>query len=318
MLRAFGTTGLAGLGSRVFPLRAARASGSAGFLGYPVAAAGRAGAVARTAGRSAITCTCRTSPTAWSRCSTAMCEGAVNVSSGQATPCAISCLTIGRLCWTARFDSARGDSGAGQRRAPGRRRQRAFACRARLDSRTSSWSRVCEHTIDWWRATAGRREFSNERFLCHRHRHGGLRRRAPAARGGRAAGACSTSEPHYGGHTASFVFEGKFTFDEGPHVSFTKHERLQKLFADSIDNKYETLHTKVNNYWKGHWIKHPAQVNLYGLPTDLIVNVIKDFVAAQHTRSRRDHELRAMAARQFRRHLRRDLPDGIHDQVPHH
>jgi len=88
---------------------------------------------------------------------------------------------------------------------------------------------------------------------------------------------------HYGGHTASFVFNGQYTFDEGPHVSFTKHERLQKLFADNVDNKYETLHTKVNNYWKGHWIKHPAQVNLYGLPAELIVNVIKDFVEAQNT-----------------------------------
>jgi protoporphyrinogen oxidase len=88
---------------------------------------------------------------------------------------------------------------------------------------------------------------------------------------------------HYGGHTASFVFNGQYTFDEGPHVSFTKHERLQKLFANNVDNKYETLHTKVNNYWKGHWIKHPAQVNLYGLPAELIVNVIKDFVEAQNT-----------------------------------
>jgi protoporphyrinogen oxidase len=87
--------------------------------------------------------------------------------------------------------------------------------------------------------------------------------------------------PHYGGHTASFQFEGKYTFDEGPHVSFTKHERLQKLFAASVDEKYETLHTKVNNYWKGHWIKHPAQVNLHGLPTDLVVQIVKDFVAAQ-------------------------------------
>jgi protoporphyrinogen oxidase len=87
---------------------------------------------------------------------------------------------------------------------------------------------------------------------------------------------------HYGGHTASFQFDGKYTFDEGPHVSFTKHERLQKLFADSIDNQYETLHTKVNNYWRGHWVKHPAQVNLYGLPPEVIVNVIRDFVAAQH------------------------------------
>ena len=66
-----------------------------------------------------------------------------------------------------------------------------------------------------------------------------------------------------------------------PHVSFTKHERLQKLFADSIDGQYETLHTKVNNYWKGHWVKHPAQVNLYGLPPEVIVNVIRDFVEAQ-------------------------------------
>lgn len=88
---------------------------------------------------------------------------------------------------------------------------------------------------------------------------------------------------HYGGHTASYSVEGKYTFDEGPHVSFTKHERLQKLFADSIDHQYETLTTKVNNYWRGYWVKHPAQNNLYGLPTDVIVNVIKDFVEAQHT-----------------------------------
>ena len=88
-------------------------------------------------------------------------------------------------------------------------------------------------------------------------------------------------KPHYGGHTASFGYEGKYTFDEGPHVSFTKHERLQKLFAESIDDRYEVLHTKVNNYWKGHWVKHPAQVNLHGLPTDLVVKVIEDFVAAQ-------------------------------------
>ena len=89
------------------------------------------------------------------------------------------------------------------------------------------------------------------------------------------------SKPHFGGHTASFLYENKFTFDEGPHVSFTKHERLQKLFAAQIDDKYEVLHTKVNNYWKGHWIKHPAQCNLHGLPTDLIVKIIEDMFSAR-------------------------------------
>lgn len=87
---------------------------------------------------------------------------------------------------------------------------------------------------------------------------------------------------YYGGHTASFDFGSSFTFDEGPHVSFTKHDRLKQLFAESIDHKYETLHTKVNNYWRGHWVKHPAQVNLYGLPPETIIEVIQDFVEAQH------------------------------------
>jgi protoporphyrinogen oxidase len=88
-------------------------------------------------------------------------------------------------------------------------------------------------------------------------------------------------KPHYGGHTASHQYKEGFIFDEGPHVSFTKDERIQRLFAANIDGEFETLTTRVNNYWRGHWIKHPAQCNLYGLPTDLVVDVLKDFIAAQ-------------------------------------
>lgn len=86
--------------------------------------------------------------------------------------------------------------------------------------------------------------------------------------------------PYVGGHAASFV-HGSFIFDDGPHISFTKDKRLQKLFSDSVDGEFEILQTRVNNHWQGHWIKHPAQCNLYGLPTDLVVDVIRDFVAAQ-------------------------------------
>lgn len=88
--------------------------------------------------------------------------------------------------------------------------------------------------------------------------------------------------PYYGGHTASYAFENGFTIDEGPHVSFTKVERMQKLLADSVEHKFERLRTKVNNHWKGHWIKHPAQCNLYGLPQDLTINILKDFIHARH------------------------------------
>lgn len=86
---------------------------------------------------------------------------------------------------------------------------------------------------------------------------------------------------HYGGHTASYGFPGGWVFDEGPHVSFTQDERIQNLLASNVQGKFETLYTRVNNYWRGHWIKHPAQCNLHGLPVDLVTKVLVDFVKAQ-------------------------------------
>ena len=86
---------------------------------------------------------------------------------------------------------------------------------------------------------------------------------------------------HYGGHTASYVNDG-FVFDEGPHISFTKDPRIQQLFADNVDGAFEIIHARVNNYWRGQWIKHPAQCNLHGLPVELNVKIIAEMVAAQH------------------------------------
>ena len=86
----------------------------------------------------------------------------------------------------------------------------------------------------------------------------------------------------HGGHTASHTFPGGWLFDEGPHVSFTQDQRIQELLAANIDQKFETLDTRVNNYWRGHWIKHPAQCNLYGLPPEVVTPVLLDFIAAQN------------------------------------
>lgn len=82
-----------------------------------------------------------------------------------------------------------------------------------------------------------------------------------------------------GGHTKTFEYPGGWVFDDGPHVSFTENERLQRVFAEQIGGDYHQVPSGVNNYWKGHWIKHPAQINLHGLPTDLVVKCIEDFVA---------------------------------------
>jgi protoporphyrinogen oxidase len=83
---------------------------------------------------------------------------------------------------------------------------------------------------------------------------------------------------YHGGHTASFRNETGFLFDVGPHISFTKDTRIQSLFAESVDQAYQTVQINLNNYWRGHWPLHPVQLHLHGLPEDTIVKVISDFV----------------------------------------
>jgi protoporphyrinogen oxidase len=86
--------------------------------------------------------------------------------------------------------------------------------------------------------------------------------------------------PYPGGHTASHHVDG-FIFDEGPHVSFTKNERVRELFAKAIDNRYESINAYIDNYWQGHWIKHPVVTNMHGLPAQVVVECIRDYVDAK-------------------------------------
>ena len=83
---------------------------------------------------------------------------------------------------------------------------------------------------------------------------------------------------YHGGHTASFRNQSGFLFDIGPHISFTKDPRIQELFAESVDQQYESLPINLNNYWQGYWPQHPVQLHLHGLPVDTVTKVISDFV----------------------------------------
>ena len=89
---------------------------------------------------------------------------------------------------------------------------------------------------------------------------------------------------YHGGHTASFRYDSGFLFDMGPHISFTKDPQIQDLFADSVDQQYETVQINLNNYWRGYWPLHPVQLHLHGLPEDVIVKVISDFVEERQAR----------------------------------
>ena len=92
--------------------------------------------------------------------------------------------------------------------------------------------------------------------------------------------------PHAGGHTATYVEPGGWFFDDGPHVSFTKNEHVQEFLAANVDGAFESVQMRIDNLWRGHLMKHPVQCNLYGLPTDLVVDVIRDFVSVHDAAER--------------------------------
>ena len=94
---------------------------------------------------------------------------------------------------------------------------------------------------------------------------------------------------YHGGHTTSFKNEAGFIFDMGPHISYTKDPRIQEIFADSVDQRYETIQIYLNNYWRGHWPQHPVQLHLHGLPHDLVIKVISDFVEEKNAPERAIH-----------------------------
>ena len=85
---------------------------------------------------------------------------------------------------------------------------------------------------------------------------------------------------YVGGHAYSHRVSG-FVFDEGPHVSFTKQPEIIRLLEKAVDYEYIDQGAQVFNYWQGHWVRHPAQCNLSGLPVDVVERCIVDFVKAK-------------------------------------
>lgn len=88
------------------------------------------------------------------------------------------------------------------------------------------------------------------------------------------------AKPHHGGHVRSITRDG-FTWDDGPHVSFTENEHVRTLFAESVNGEFEESEPIVSNYYRGHWIDHPAQSNLYQIPEPLRTQCLESFLASR-------------------------------------
>ena len=67
----------------------------------------------------------------------------------------------------------------------------------------------------------------------------------------------------YGGLCGNFSIDG-FRFDRFVHFTFSQNERVNEIFKSSSPEIYR--HTpEAYNVYKGIWIKHPAQNNLFPL-----------------------------------------------------
>jgi len=84
-------------------------------------------------------------------------------------------------------------------------------------------------------------------------------------------------QDHCGGHIYSHKING-FTWDEGPHSSFTKHEYVKNLFNESVNGEFWELAVFPTNYYKGHWIPHPAQSSLYAVPEPIRTACLNSFL----------------------------------------
>lgn len=79
----------------------------------------------------------------------------------------------------------------------------------------------------------------------------------------------------YGGLCGNFEING-FRFDRFVHFSFSNNEEVNRLFSLSSPNIIRHIPNPYNIY-RGNWIKHPAQNNLYALSEREKHQIIEDF-----------------------------------------
>jgi len=85
---------------------------------------------------------------------------------------------------------------------------------------------------------------------------------------------------HAFGHIRSTRRQG-FVWDEGPHVSFTTSPYVRELFSESVAGEFEEHEVRTSNFFRGTWIDHPAQSNLYQIPEPLRSECLESFLASR-------------------------------------
>lgn len=86
---------------------------------------------------------------------------------------------------------------------------------------------------------------------------------------------CLEKSDTYGGLCSSFTING-FCFDRFIHLSFSSIKEINEIFS-SVEGGFYRHKPNPSIFYKGKWIKHPAQNNLYALDDDEKTKIIEDF-----------------------------------------
>lgn len=117
----------------------------------------------------------------------------------------------------------------------------------------------------------------------------------------------------YGGHAGSESKFG-FTYDHGPHVSFTKHAYVRELFEKNTNGKFEEYPVRTRNYYQGSWIEHPAQAHLWQVPEPIRDRCARnDFRLRSHSRA--DLKLCRLAQERLWRNICQNISIFIHEKI---
>ncbi len=83
-------------------------------------------------------------------------------------------------------------------------------------------------------------------------------------------------ESTWGGLCDNFIIGDGFRFDYFVHLSFTNSDYVKELFSQN--SEYITHNPLSGNFYKGYWLKHPAQNNLFPLSSREKTKIILDFI----------------------------------------
>lgn len=86
------------------------------------------------------------------------------------------------------------------------------------------------------------------------------------------------SGPKIGGLSNSKSIEG-FTFDQGPHIMFSRDKDVLGVMVDSLDGN---VHTCIRNnvvMINGSLLRYPIENDLSSLPQEIRINALQDFLA---------------------------------------